>query len=194
LPTLLTVRPAQFNAGEAASLVSISALGAIIGVFIFSTLAKYGRRKVGVTWAAMGFILALPIFYGLVYVAAVRNFTLVAIIILLIGLILDAPYGVLPAYLSERFPTSVRGSGVGFGFNSGYILGAWFSLLVPALHGYFTGIEAATVWFSTAVVVMMGAALFGTSFYLGPETIGRNLSEVGAASEIRTSGRDDIAR
>ncbi len=57
-------------------------------------------------------------------------------------------YGVIPAYLSEKFPTSIRSTGVGFSFNGGFILGNWstvFLLLIssltsPSFYAYWGGI------------------------------------------------------
>jgi cyanate permease len=55
----------------------------------------------------------------------------------LLGAVSAAFYGWLPLYLPELFPTAVRATGQGFGFNFGRIIAAVGQLQMPALLGLF---------------------------------------------------------
>ncbi|MEM3961644.1 MAG: MFS transporter, partial [Sulfolobales archaeon] len=50
---------------------------------------------------------------------------------------------------------------------------------VPLMHNYlFKSIDTPTnIWFSTAVLLMIGAILVAVGQYLGPETLGTRLVE-----------------
>ncbi len=73
----------------------------------------------------------------------------------------------------------MRASGVGFGYSSGIFVGGWFSIYVQLMHQYlFKSFDTPTnVWFSTAVLLILGALLVGVGIYLGPETLGTKLTE-----------------
>ena len=95
---------------------------------------------------------------------------------ILIGFSIMMPTGITLAFLSEMFPTSVRASGVGFGFSSGFFFGAWFGPYISFFHSFFSPIETATnVWLSVAVITMIGAILIGIAMYYAPETAGKSL-------------------
>jgi MFS transporter, SHS family, sialic acid transporter len=82
-------------------------------------------------------------------------------------------YGWLPLYLPELFPTRVRATGQGFGFNFGRILAAMGALQTSALMtGVFGGnYPKACSFMSLIYVVGLGI------IWLGPETRGRPLPE-----------------
>ena len=80
-------------------------------------------------------------------------------------------YGWLPLYLPELFPTRVRATGQGFGFNFGRIIAAIGVLQVPALMG--TPPDYARACSSLAVIYLLGLAVI----WLAPETRGKPLPE-----------------
>ena len=113
---------------------------------------------------------------------AVLSFTTVLLYMVLpigdeVMLFLGFPLGFFPsgafspmgAFFSELFPTSVRGSGQGFVYNSGRGIGAVF----PTLVGYFSAHMAlgkAIALFSVAAYLLMAFSVL-----LLPETRGRDL-------------------
>jgi MFS family permease len=113
---------------------------------------------------------------------AVLSFTTVLLYMVLpigdeVMLFLGFPLGFFPsgafspmgAFFSELFPTSVRGSGQGFVYNSGRGIGAVF----PTLVGYFSthmALGSAIALFSVAAYLLMALSVL-----LLPETRGRNL-------------------
>ena len=76
-----------------------------------------------------------------------------------------------PAYLSERFPTEVRATAVGFCYHQGAI---WGGLIAPLLVAYATShqISLSAPILVTTVVCL---AIFVTAVYLSPETKGKEL-------------------
>jgi MFS transporter, MHS family, proline/betaine transporter len=87
----------------------------------------------------------------------------------------------VPAYLCERFPTKRRAAGVGFGYSSGALLGAWFSAYVWWAHKipFISAIEKQDMWLSPAVILTIGAAMTFISMWFSPETKHLQLDEVG---------------
>jgi MFS family permease len=76
-----------------------------------------------------------------------------------LGFFASGTYSGLGAYLAELFPTSIRGSGMGFTYNFGRAIGATFPALVGLLSehsslgvaiGIFTTIAYALVWVAIA--------------------------------------------
>jgi len=79
----------------------------------------------------------------------------------------------VPAYLSERFATQRRASGVGFGYSSGLFIGAW----IP-LYALFYPIEDGNIWFTASFFTILAAVLYGIGAFLGPETRGVSMRDV----------------
>ena len=109
---------------------------------------------------------------------------------------LKLAWGVVPAYLCERFPTKRRAAGVGFGYSSGALLGAWFSVYVWWAHKipWISAIEKQDMWLSPAVILTVGAVMTFVSLLYSPETNHLQLDEVGekerafeAAQEARAN-------
>ncbi|BFH73084.1 MFS transporter [Sulfurisphaera javensis] len=180
VPTILEHSPSVFPIGEADTIYSYGTYAAFAGAVMFGALSQYfGRRKLTIIWAIITFIVSIPMYYLLMSSAEVGNYILASIASILVGIITQGPWGIIPIYLSERFKASMRASGVGFGYSSGIFLGGWFSIYVPLMHEYlFKSIDTPTnVWFSTAVLLMIGAVLVGIGQYIGPETLGTKLVE-----------------
>jgi SHS family lactate transporter-like MFS transporter len=76
-----------------------------------------------------------------------------------------------PAYLSERFPTEVRATAVGFCFHQGAI---WGGLISPLLVWYATANQI-TLAGPILVTTVVGLAVFLVAVLLSPETKGKVL-------------------
>jgi MFS family permease len=88
-------------------------------------------------------------------------------------------YGWLPLYLPELFPTRVRATGQGFGYNFGRVMAAIGALQTGAITDWAKGLELAS-WINRGIpfaccvmslVYLVGVALI----WLAPETKGRSL-------------------
>ncbi|TRM96826.1 MFS transporter [Sulfolobus sp. B1] len=186
VPAILEHAPSKLPYVTAVNVYTYGTYAAFIGAILFGALSQYvGRRRLTIIWAIMTFIVSIPVYYLLITSASSGNLILASIASILIGIITQGPWGIIPIYLSERFKASMRASGVGFGYSSGIFIGGWFSIYVPLMHNYlFKGIDTPTnVWFSTAILLMIGAVLVGIGQYLGPETLGTKLAEEVSATK-----------
>lgn len=180
VPAILEHKPSVFSIGTAEQIYYYGTYAAFAGAILFGALSQYiGRRRLTIIWAIATFIISIPVYYLLFYSASIGNYVFASIASIIIGIITQGPWGIIPIYLSERFKASMRSSGVGFGYSSGIFIGGWFSIYVPLMHNYlFKAIDTPTnIWFSTAVLLMIGAVLVGIGQYLGPETLGTKLVE-----------------
>lgn len=100
------------------------------------------------------------------------NFAWVVIAFVAMGLFAGGGmYGQVPSYLTERFPTEIRGTATGFCYHVGAIPGA----MVPPILTYF-----AITWNLGFAIPMLVGTLFGLvnfilSVVVGPETLGTEM-------------------
>ncbi|MCL4387577.1 MFS transporter [Candidatus Marsarchaeota archaeon] len=153
--------------------VIIAILVSLIGYMIAGGVSeRIGRRNMMIIYSVLAIIFAIPLtyaimthalgFYGAIFFAS-------AIAFLTTGI-----YGVIPAFLSEKFPTSVRSSGVGIGFNGGFILGNWSTVFLLLIVSF-----AATTFFAWwGVFVIIGELFILASALLSKETKGINISKL----------------
>jgi MFS transporter, SHS family, lactate transporter len=89
---------------------------------------------------------------------------------LIVGVFAAGCLGIMPGYLSERFPTEARAVGAGFAYHVGAGLGAFTPYMVGALQD--RGVALTTAMATCIVLSGMLVILFA---WLGPETRGRAL-------------------
>ncbi len=138
-------------------------LGGIAGDAVWGHVSegKPGRRGAA-TMAALASLVVVPIY---LFSTDARMLVVGA---LLMGLFGVGMWGVVPTYLSERFPTAVRGVGSGFAYHAGAALGALTPYAVGALqdHGW-TLPNAMAVCIASSLIIVVAM------LWLGPETRGR---------------------
>lgn len=127
--------------------------GAFIGYLSFGPLAdRFGRRRVFVAFVCASAIL-VPVYGRLVH-----HPTLLLLLSPVLGCAGHAYWSVAAPLMSELFPTAVRASGQGLGYNSGRLLGA----LAP----YVIGVLAAVPH-----VGIVSALSLTSMFYLGAAAV-----------------------
>jgi SHS family sialic acid transporter-like MFS transporter len=154
---------------EARPMIQISSsLGAAAGCMAAALLGGLiGRRPAyaGLCVASLATIVGfyqLNTHYGQAFVLSAG----------LMGFVTAGFYGWLPLYLPELFPTAVRATGQGFGFNFGRIIAAAGNLQMPALLAAFDND------YGKACAVVAGVYCVGLVLIaLSPETKGRPLPE-----------------
>jgi SHS family lactate transporter-like MFS transporter len=87
---------------------------------------------------------------------------------LLMGFFGAGNFGVVPAYLNERFPTSVRAAGAGFAYHFGAGIGS----LTPTLVGRLQDIGF-SLPLAMSICIIASGTLVMILIWLGPETRGR---------------------
>jgi MFS family permease len=156
----------------AASQVQIwSALGAVVGTILAALLADFLGRRVTYMLLCLGSLAVVPT----LFLGSAHFDTRFLVTVFLAGGITAAFYGWLPLYLPELFPTRVRATGQGFGFNFGRIIAAIGALQLGNLKALFAPWDwkDAHVYSLLACVYALGAVLI----WLAPETRGKPLPE-----------------
>jgi hypothetical protein len=145
-----------------------SSIGAAIGCMVGALLcAPLGRRPVYAALCILSLISMVAFYrlnteYGTVFLLSAGW----------LGLISASFYGWLPLYLPELFPTAVRATGQGFGFNFGRIIAAAGNLQMASLLAAFGGNYA------QACVIVAGVYVVGLVLIaIAPETKGKPLPE-----------------
>ena len=159
-PTLL----ASLKLQPLAFLIGINA-GAVIGSVSLGALSeRWGGRRGAATIGMVLGLLAAPLFvwssgyWGLLIGAW------------MMGMFAAGAWGIVPGYLSERFPTEARGVGTGFAYHAGIGIGSFVPYLIGTLQD--RGVELGTAMLGC--IVTAGVVLL-TLLWLGPETRGRPL-------------------
>ena len=159
-PTLLTNLKQQ----PLAFLVLLNA-GGVIGSIAFGTLSeKWGGRRGAATLGMVAGLLSAPVY---LFSETSGGLLLGA---WLIGFCASGAWGIVPGYLSERFPTEARGVGTGFSYHVGVGIGAFAPYLIGVLTDAGTALQTAMFW-----CVIGGGIGVITLLWLGPETRGREL-------------------
>ena len=159
-PTLLTSLKQQ----PLAFLLLLNA-GGVLGSLTFGALSeKWGGRRGASTLGVVLGLFAAPLF---LFSTTSGGLLLGA---LLFGFLSIGAWGIVPGYLSERFPTEARGVGTGFTYHVGVGIGSYAPYLIGALQDEGTDLRSAMLW-----CILTAGVLVVVLLWLGPETRGREL-------------------
>jgi MFS family permease len=187
LPSILTLGGRGFDTTTYSLIYGFALFMAFLGYNFYGWLSDYTGRKILTQYYCVFLVLfGVPVFYVL-YNAAVAHNLWMAVVGTVMAAMLKLAWGMLPAYLSERFPTKRRAVGVGFGYSSGALLGAWFSYYVWLAHKipFVAAIEKQDLWLSPAVILSIGAVMTFVSLIFSPETKDLELSEIGEPAAVK---------
>ena len=137
-------------------------VGAITGALFFGHVSegRLGRRGSAALATFLG-ILVIPLFL------MTTNGGLLILGALAMGFFGAGNFGVVPGYLTERFPTIVRAAGAGFAYH----LGAGIGSLTPTLVGALQDRGFALPTAMSACIATSGLLVIAL-IWLGPETRG----------------------
>ncbi len=139
--------------------------GGVIGSIVFGTLSeKWGGRRGAATLGMVAGVLSTSVY---LFSETSSGLMLGA---WLVGFFASGAWGIVPGYLSERFPTEVRGVGTGFSYHVGVGFGAFAPYLIGVLQDGGTQLQQAMFW-----CIVGGGIGVITLLWLGPETKGRSL-------------------
>jgi MFS transporter, SHS family, sialic acid transporter len=146
----------------------LSSTGAVVGCLVGALAAgRLGRRP-----AYFGLCLASLLLCGVLFRFVSAYGPVFMVLVALIGAATGAFYGWLPLYLPELFPTRVRATGQGLGYNLGRILAAVGALTQGQLVAAYAG-SYARAGATITLVYALGLALI----WLAPETKGRPMPD-----------------
>jgi SHS family lactate transporter-like MFS transporter len=141
-------------------------LGAILGAALWGRVSetRFGRRGAA-TMAALIGVLAVPIYVG--------PHAPIALLLgaLLMGACGMGVFGIVPSYLTERFPTAARSVGPGFAYHAGGAIGSVTPAFIGALQD--RGVKLPD---AMAGCILVSGVLVASMIWLGPETRGRRFT------------------
>jgi SHS family lactate transporter-like MFS transporter len=138
-------------------------VGGIAGTITAGRLSetRLGRRGAVALMMGAG-IASIPLF---LYTSSAEGMSLGAFAI---GLFAAGSWGVVPGYLTERFPTEARAAGAGFAYHAGAGLGAFTPQLIGLLQD-----RGLVLPDAMAGCLVAAGVLVIVLIWLGPETRGR---------------------
>ena len=158
LGTYLGLKPEVYGG----LILAMNAIG-ILAMALSGFLSDYIGRK----WMAIAGTVVSLIGAWLLYGSVLEiNYS-----VPLFGFLVNLPSAVTPAYLSERFKTFSRATGVGFSYNGAFLVAGFSQVYISLLSNYLI------LPYSALTVFSMGALLAVIGLILGPETL--------RASELR---------
>jgi MFS transporter, SHS family, lactate transporter len=138
-------------------------VGGIVGAMFFGRLSegRLGRRGAATLATGLG-LLVIPLFVlttgsGALWIGA-----------LAMGFCGIGNFGIVPGYLTERFPTLVRAAGAGFAYHVGAGLGSFTPTFIGLLQDRGFALPMAM-----ASCIAIASAFIIVLVWLGPETRGR---------------------
>ena len=146
-------------------------LGAIVGIALWGRASEgvLGRRG-AVTLAALTGLASVPLFLT---TSSTQSLLVGAA---LMGATGGGIWGMAPAYLTERFPTAVRGVGPGLSYHVGAAVGSVTPLVLGQLQD-----GGMTIGGAMRLAIVGSGLLVAATIWLGPETRGRHFSAVDEA-------------
>jgi len=144
-----------------------SALGAILGTIVAALLGGWLGRRITYFFLCLMSFGIIQLFFQTSTVFDARFVTLA----FLTGAITASFYGWLPLYLPELFPTAIRATGQGFGFNFGRIIAAIGVLQLQTLQASFGGLPQACA--ALSFIYIVGVIVI----WFVPETKGQPLPD-----------------
>jgi MFS family permease len=166
MPTYLrTVR--HLSATAAGGFLLVQILGALCGFLLGSYLSDAIGRKQTFMWSAI-----LSFVFVLLYMFVPMGDTallLAGVPLFTVFLMKFPPMG---PFMTELFPTEVRGNAQGFCYNAGRAIGSFF----PTMVGYVS--QSLDLGTTIALFSAVASALMIVCLMLLPETRGRNLAEL----------------
>ena len=142
-------------------------VGGIVGSAFWGGVSqgRLGRRGAVTCAAALG-VLVSPLYL------MSGNVWLLGLGAVLVGFGAHGMWGAFPSYLTERFPSDVRGAGAGFCYHAGALVGSFTSYAI----GHLVDTGWTLPHAMTLAIAVSGLAV-SLMIWLGPETRDRRFSE-----------------
>lgn len=153
---------------------------------LFGMLSQRIGRRVFFVWCGLASFLTIPLFI-LFASGVVTGFWAVTAVVAAVALLGVPAFGAIGAYMSERFPVSIRATGYGIGYS--------LALIIPSFYAfYITGLASIMpMEYAPTVLLAVGGALLIIGGLWSPETkdidLGAAADDVvgGAAVEVQES-------
>ena len=160
---LLTIRHVRSVVVTDAQIVANIVLTAVF-ILVGVLGQKFGRRAILIAFGLAACTLG-PFLYFVLVKSRYQSPTEVMALVTGVNLCVTPVWAVLTAYITERFPTSVRASGFGVGYSAATIIPAFSSFYMLGLKGL--GVPYA---YTEIVILALGGFLLLAGALSGPET------------------------
>ena len=175
MPTYLrTVR--HLSATGTGGYVAVQMLGALIGFLLGAYLADAIGRK----WTFM-LSAVLTVVMVLIYMFVPVNDTALLFLGMPLSTAILMKFSPMGPFMTELYPTELRGTGQGFCYNGGRAIGAFF----PTIIGYAT--QVMPLGTAIALFCTLASGLMIVMLLLLPETRGREIADLQSAVGVANS-------
>ncbi|MBI5133343.1 MAG: MFS transporter, partial [Thaumarchaeota archaeon] len=138
MPTFLH-QYVNLERSQVATIMIAGTISSLLGHVFTGFISQYiGRRKTLTIFIAVAIAITVPAIFGLYNAASIPEKIFYLVVFAFVA---TTCFGVIPAFLSERFLTEVRNSACGFVYNGGLIVGSWsplFAINLLSNAGSFT--------------------------------------------------------
>jgi MFS family permease len=150
-----------------------SGVGAVVGTLAGAMVGQILDRRVTYFGLCLGALVVATVLFRADFGLTSGLSALFLAVVFLTGALTASFYGWLPLYLPELFPTRVRATGQGFGYNFGRIIAAGGALSMGILVQEVFGGSYAASGATIALIYLVGMS----AIWLAPETRGKPLPE-----------------
>jgi MFS transporter, MHS family, proline/betaine transporter len=162
LPTYLQQFGA-FDKGEIARLMIFATTSSWLGMVLTGWLSqKIGRKKSIIIFCSASMLVSIPL-AGFV----LQKDQWFELFVIIFAFVVSTASGPIPAFFSERFPTTIRNSAAGFSYNAGLIFGSWSPLIALSLMN---SVSAELVPVALGINIVIGAIIVIIPTILSRET------------------------
>jgi MFS transporter, MHS family, proline/betaine transporter len=170
LPTFLQ-KYVGIDKPEVATLMIVATVTSLLGQIFTGFVSQYiGRRKTLMLVAIVAIVVAIPSIYGLYHASTIFE-RIVYVIILMMAA--TTGFGPIPAFLAERFQTSIRNSASGFAYNGGLLIGSWAPLVAVTILSHVGPLAPIFL----GINLMIGSTILLIGAKVNPETKDVDLSD-----------------
>lgn len=162
LPTYLQQFGA-FEQGEIARLMIYATTSSWLGMVLTGWLSqRIGRKNAIIIFCASSIIVSIPL-AGII----LQKQYWFELFVIVFAFVVSTASGPVPAFFSERFPTTLRNSAAGFSYNAGLIFGSWSPLIALYLMN---SVPKEMIPFALGLNIIIGAIIVIIPTILSRET------------------------
>ena len=177
---------AGLSAIETSVVLILAFLVVCVAYPLFGMLSQRIGRRMFFVWCGVASFLTIPLFI-LFASGVVTGFWAVTAVVAAVALLGVPAFGAIGAYMSERFPVSIRATGYGIGYS--------LALIIPSFYAfYITGLASIMpMEYAPTVLLAVGGVLLIIGGLWSPETkdidLGAAADDVvgGAVAEVHES-------
>jgi sugar phosphate permease len=157
------------SATDTGAFLLIQILGALFGFLLGTYLSDAIGRRWTFLWSAIGSLIMV-----LVYMLVPMDNTMLFFLGIPLNIILLMKFPPMGPFMTELFPTTIRGTAQGFCYNAGRAIGSFF----PTMVGFLS--QTMSLGATIAVFSAIASGIMIVMLFLLPETRGRSLESLEA--------------